>query len=243
MWLHGALEQPISPSSSTWHTDGTLVTLTLTKLNLQLHAGAGGGGGGGARGAVQAREQTTHWERLFTSDQYVERGMANPNPNPDPNPHLTLTRYVERGMANPNPNPDPNPHLTLTRYVERGMANPNPNTNPNPHLTLTRYVERGMVDADYSDLPAAARREERQLEERRKATEEQARAANRCPLCGEDVRYFCDCRAGDEDYRRPLHAGCQPPTLLAPHPDNMACLDLALNSSPKLNRNAAEPRL
>ena len=197
MWLHGALEQPISPSSSTWHTDGTLVTLTLTKLNLQLHAGAGGGGGGGARGAVQAREQTTHWERLFTSDQYVERGMANPNPNPD----------------------------------------------PNPHLTLTRYVERGMVDADYSDLPAAARREERQLEERRKATEEQARAANRCPLCGEDVRYFCDCRAGDEDYRRPLHAGCQPPTLLAPHPDNMACLDLALNSSPKLNRNAAEPRL
>ena len=32
--LHGELEQPISPSCSTWHTDGTLVTLTLTKLNL-----------------------------------------------------------------------------------------------------------------------------------------------------------------------------------------------------------------
>ena len=100
-----------------------------------------------------------------------------------------------------------------------------------------------MVDADYSDLPAAARREERQLEERRKATEEQARAANRCPLCGEDVRYFCDCRAGDDDYRRPLPAGCPPPTPLAPHPDHMACLDLPLNSSPKLDPHAAEPRL
>ena len=100
-----------------------------------------------------------------------------------------------------------------------------------------------MVDADYSDLPAAARREERQLEERRKATEAQARAANRCPLCGEDVRYFCDCRAGDDDYRRPLPAGCLPPTLLAPHPDHMSCLDLPLNSSPKLGSNAAEPRL
>jgi hypothetical protein len=141
VWMHGELEQPVSPSSSTWHTDGTVVTLTLTKLNLQLHAGAGGGGGGGgggARGAVQGREQTTHWERLFTTDE---------------------------------------------------------------------YVERGMVDADYSDLPAAARREERQLEERRKAGEEQARAANRCPLCGEDVRYFCDCRAQDDDYRRPLPEG------------------------------------
>ena len=151
VWLHGELEQPISPSSSTWHTDGTVVTLTLTKLNLQLHAGAsgggsgsgggrggGGGGGGGARGAAQGREQTTHWERLFTTDE---------------------------------------------------------------------YVERGMVDADYSDLPAAARRDERHLEERRKAGEEQARAANRCPLCGEDVRYFCDCRAQDDDYRRPLPEG------------------------------------
>ena len=107
VWLHGELEQPISPSSSTWHTDGTVVTLTLTKLNLQLHAGAsgggggrgGGGGGGGARGAVQAREQTTHWERLFTSDQYVERGMANPNPNPNPNPPLTATLSLSLSLS------------------------------------------------------------------------------------------------------------------------------------------------
>ena len=38
--------------------------------------------------------------------------------------------------------------------------------------------------------------------EDKKAAEE-----NLCPLCGEDVRFFCDCSARDEDYRRPIPDG------------------------------------
>ena len=74
-------------------------------------------------------------------------------------------------------------------------------------FTTDQYVERGMVDADHSELPAHMRREERMLELKRRADDEAARELNRCPLCGEDVRYFCDCRARDEDYRRPIPEG------------------------------------
>ena len=66
VFLFGELERPIDPSSSTWLTDGTHVTLTLAKANWQLYNPQ-------AKGIAA----DAHWDRLFTSDQYVERGMID----------------------------------------------------------------------------------------------------------------------------------------------------------------------
>ena len=74
-------------------------------------------------------------------------------------------------------------------------------------LTSDQYVERGMVDADYAELPREVLHEERRAEEKRKADDAEKRRGNRCPLCGEDARFFCDCRARDADYRRPIPDG------------------------------------
>ena len=64
-----------------------------------------------------------------------------------------------------------------------------------------------MVDADYAELPREVLVEERVAEEKRKADDAEKRRQNRCPLCGEDARFFCDCRARDADYRRPIPDG------------------------------------
>ncbi len=66
VFLHGELEERIDPSASTWTTDGSTVVLTLTKANLMLYDGQ-----------KKGPAADTHWHRLFTSDQYVERGMVD----------------------------------------------------------------------------------------------------------------------------------------------------------------------
>ena len=74
-------------------------------------------------------------------------------------------------------------------------------------FTTDQLVERGMVAANYYDLPAHMKHTEKMKEEQRKAKEAKATAANECPLCGKDVRFFCECRTGDKDYERPLPQG------------------------------------
>ena len=64
VFLAGELEHLIDPRASTWCTDGSSVQLTLVKQNRQMFDSS-------ARGA----DCDTHWHRLFTSDQYTERGM------------------------------------------------------------------------------------------------------------------------------------------------------------------------
>jgi tetratricopeptide (TPR) repeat protein len=67
IYMAGELEAPIDPSQSTWTTDGSMITITCTKENIILYNGSKG------------RESDTHWQRLFTTDQYVERGMVDAN--------------------------------------------------------------------------------------------------------------------------------------------------------------------
>ena len=43
----------------------------------------------------------------------------------------------------------------------------------------------------------------KQLEEEAEKTKQE----NLCPICDKDVRFFCDCRAHDKDYERPLPEG------------------------------------
>jgi len=74
-------------------------------------------------------------------------------------------------------------------------------------LTTDQYTERGMIDANYSDLPAHILRQNKMSELKRKAKENEEKEANLCPICGKDVRFFCDCRSEDRDYERPLPDG------------------------------------
>jgi len=64
-----------------------------------------------------------------------------------------------------------------------------------------------MIEANYSDLPAHMRRQNKMAELQRKAKDEEEKEANLCPICGKDVRFFCDCRTDDRDYERPLPQG------------------------------------
>lgn len=66
VYLHGETEERIDPTTSTWLTDGNCVTLNLTKANLQLYDGQ-----------KKGTQTDTHWHRLLTEDQYVERGMVD----------------------------------------------------------------------------------------------------------------------------------------------------------------------
>jgi hypothetical protein len=61
-----------------------------------------------------------------------------------------------------------------------------------------------MIAANYAGLPGHMQHKSKMLELERKAKEEDTKQENLCPLCGKDVRFFCDCRAGDKDYDRPL---------------------------------------
>ncbi len=74
-------------------------------------------------------------------------------------------------------------------------------------FTHDQYTERGMIAADYSGMPAHIKRRDKMADLARKAREGAAKEANECPLCGKDIRFFCDCRAGDKDYERPLPEG------------------------------------
>ena len=65
--MAGELQAPINPHLSTWTTDGSYITITCIKENLNLYNGAKG------------QEADTHWPRLFTTDQFVERGMIDAN--------------------------------------------------------------------------------------------------------------------------------------------------------------------
>ena len=74
-------------------------------------------------------------------------------------------------------------------------------------FTSDQFVERGMIAANYYDIPEEMRRRNKMAELKRKAKEEEEKRANECPLCGKDVRFFCECRAHDKDYERPLPQG------------------------------------
>ena len=67
IYMAGELQAPINPHLSTWTTDGSYITITCIKENLNLYNGAKG------------QEADTHWPRLFTNDQFVERGMIDAN--------------------------------------------------------------------------------------------------------------------------------------------------------------------
>ena len=64
-----------------------------------------------------------------------------------------------------------------------------------------------MIAANYYDLPEHMKRQRKMAELARKDREEKEKQANTCPLCGKDVRFFCDCRLNDKDYERPLPQG------------------------------------
>jgi len=74
-------------------------------------------------------------------------------------------------------------------------------------FTTDQYTERGMIAANYYDIPETMRRKNKMAELQRKDKEEKEKQANMCPLCGKDVRFFCDCRLDDKDYERPLPQG------------------------------------
>ncbi len=67
IFVAGETEHAIDPVQSTWTTDGKVVHITLVKQNLSLYNGSKG------------KEADTHWHRLFTTDQYTERGMIDAN--------------------------------------------------------------------------------------------------------------------------------------------------------------------
>ena len=67
IYMAGELERPIDPHQSTWTTDGRYITIVCVKENLCIYDGSKG------------VESDTHWHRLFTNDQYVERGMVAAN--------------------------------------------------------------------------------------------------------------------------------------------------------------------
>ena len=74
-------------------------------------------------------------------------------------------------------------------------------------FTHDQYTERGMLAGDYSDMPAHIKRRDKMADLARKAKEAEAKEENECPLCGKDIRFFCDCRSGDKDYERPIPDG------------------------------------
>jgi len=67
IYMAGELESAIDAAMSTWTTDGNYITITCVKENLNLWHGK------------SAKEADSHWNRLFTSDQFVERGMIAAN--------------------------------------------------------------------------------------------------------------------------------------------------------------------
>jgi len=104
-------------------------------------------------------------------------------------------------------------HLTLT-CVKQNLMLYDPNakgqdadTHWHRLFTDDQFTERGMIDANYSDLPEHILRRNKMADLERKAKEEKTKEENLCPLCGKDVRFFCDCRSGDKDYERPLPEG------------------------------------
>jgi len=74
-------------------------------------------------------------------------------------------------------------------------------------FTTDQYTERGMIDANYFDIPDHIKHRNKMAELERKAKQKEEEEQNACPLCGKDVRFFCDCRSGDKDYERPLPEG------------------------------------
>mmetsp|Transcript_20861 Transcript_20861/g.67301 ORF Transcript_20861/g.67301 Transcript_20861/m.67301 type:complete len:302 (-) Transcript_20861:158-1063(-) len=84
VFLHGELEERIDPRTSTWLTDGTHVTMTLVKANLQIYDA-------GKKGTAA----DTHWHRLLTTDQYVERGMVDADYSELPAEHRHKAKMSE----------------------------------------------------------------------------------------------------------------------------------------------------
>ena len=70
-----------------------------------------------------------------------------------------------------------------------------------------QYVERGMIAANYYDVPYEIKLRHKIAEAQRKEKEKLEKEANLCPLCDKDVRFFCECRAHDKDFERPLPQG------------------------------------
>ena len=84
VFLHGEIERRIDPSCSTWTTDGQTVTITLAKANLELYDPS-----------KKGVDADSHWERLMTSDQLVERGMIAANYTDLPDQMLERRRWNE----------------------------------------------------------------------------------------------------------------------------------------------------
>lgn len=135
--------------------------------------------------------------------------------------HVQAVRSKEIFMAGELERPiDPNQstwttdgsYITITAIKENlllynGAKGQEADTHWSRLFTSDQYVERGMVDANYYDLPEHMKRRNKMAELARKAKEEKEKEANLCPLCGKDVRFFCDCRTDDKDYERPLPQG------------------------------------
>ena len=64
-----------------------------------------------------------------------------------------------------------------------------------------------MIDANFYELPAEMKRRNKMADLERKAKEKARKEECECPLCGKDVRFFCDCRNNDPDYERPMPEG------------------------------------
>ncbi|KAL3914541.1 MAG: hypothetical protein SGPRY_007585, partial [Prymnesium sp.] len=85
LFCEGELENRIDPIQSTWTTDGKVVHITLVKQNLVLYDAK-------AKGA----DADTHWHRLFTRDQFTERGMVDANYSDLPE-HMLHARKITSG--------------------------------------------------------------------------------------------------------------------------------------------------
>ena len=74
-------------------------------------------------------------------------------------------------------------------------------------MSADQYVERGMVAANYYEMPAEFKAREKIGEAKKKYKGKIEKEADLCHICGKDVRFFCECRADDKDYERPLPQG------------------------------------
>lgn len=84
IYMAGELERPIDPNQSTWTTDGSYITIVCVKENLCIYDGSRG------------QESDTHWHRLFTTDQFVERGMIPANYYDMPS-HIKMRNKMAEG--------------------------------------------------------------------------------------------------------------------------------------------------
>ena len=188
IFMAGELEAAIDPNTSTWTTDGQTITIVLVKENLLLWNGAKG------------KEADSHWHRLFTTDQYTERGMIAANYCA----HRTDARMPTRGAARMPMMPtracvhSPNTSAAWPWVHPSSPANAELACVPSPLPSLLPHAD---------DIPETMRRKNKMAELQRKDKEEKEKQANMCPLCGKDVRFFCDCRLDDKDYERPLPQG------------------------------------